>query len=73
MGIDDMTLRTCVLTKDEQVNFHPGKFFDKLKAHGFRFESEACPFKLVEPWDRVDGGDGAVVYRQWVAKTNDKT
>jgi hypothetical protein len=56
--------RTCVLTVDEQRNFEPDAFFAKLKAAGFEFVSERCPYVLKKPWmvHRLD--DGTFEYRQ---------
>ena len=58
-------LRIYIMSENEQANFDPDNFVANLKAAGFRFDSESCPFKLTQPWDKIAGAGGSVIWRQW--------
>jgi hypothetical protein len=58
-------LRTCTLTQDDQLNFDPVAFTERLREAGFKFDRDTCPVKITKPWDMVKAGDGTLVYRQW--------
>jgi hypothetical protein len=58
-------LRTYTMTIEEQANFDPAAFTEKLKAAGFKLDSEQCPVKITRPFDRVATPDGVVIWRQW--------
>jgi len=53
------------MTLDEQEAFSPTGLTAALKEAGFKFDSELCPVKLTQPWDKAELADGSVMWRQW--------
>lgn len=63
----DKSIRTYRMTVADRANFNPDEFTKKLKAAGFKLDSETCPVKITKPWDNVDGENGDIIWRQWDA------
>ena len=55
-----------VMSVEEQENFNPVLFVERLKSAGFKFLSEDCPIKLAGYHQRLPQEDGSVIWRQWV-------
>ena len=63
-GSMEMSIYAVRLTPEEQRDFDPAQFLTKMKAAGFKFDSEACPVKIAQPWGRIIEPDGTAVYWQ---------
>lgn len=57
-------MREFKVTKDMFLNEGARVIVQKMKAAGFRFEGEGCPFVLAGHKEIVTTDD-AIIYRQW--------
>lgn len=54
----------CLLSPEDLENLTHTEFVKKLKAQGFRFDSEDCPVKVTRPCQQTQLPDGSVMWQQ---------
>ena len=58
-------LRSVTFSKEQLASFDPWTFCEAMLNADLTFDHIGCPFKITQPWDRVENADGSITYRQW--------
>jgi hypothetical protein len=54
------------MSVQEQIDFDPDLFVERMKAAGFKFISDKCPIKLAGRHKTINQPDGTVLWQQWM-------